>query len=137
MTTDLLWDGKLRSKVADRWGELIQLRRDFHRYPEVSLQEHKTAERIKDWLISKGMNDFESKAGTGVVALIQGGHPGPTVLYRADIDVLPVREATDLEFASENDGVMHSCGHDGHIAVALMLASIVGRLHACSAIGRV
>ena len=127
MTANLPWSTKLRSEVANRWNELIQLRRDFHRYPEVSLQEYKTAQRVKDWLISQGVNSVQSKAGTGVVALIQGGHPGPTVLYRADIDGLPISEASGVEFASENEGVMHSCGHDGHIAVALMLAAILNR----------
>ena len=64
-------------------------------------------------------------ADTGVVALIRGEHPGPTIMYRADIDGLPIQENSGVEFGSKNAGAMHSCGHDGHVAVALMLASLL------------
>ena len=120
-----LWEKGLRPQVAEHWDELVQLRRTFHRYPELSHQEHRTSERIRDWLTNHGVDDVVSRAGTGIVALIRGAQPGPTVMYRCDIDGLPIDEASGAEYSSENQGVMHSCGHDGHTAVALMLASLV------------
>ncbi len=121
------WEKGLRPEVAEHWDELVQLRRTFHRYPELSRQEYRTHERIVDWLTSHGIEEIESKAGTGVVALIRGGHPGPTIMYRCDMDGLPIHEDSGAEYSSENQGVMHSCGHDGHMAVALMLASLLHR----------
>jgi amidohydrolase len=127
MSTNLLWSHTLRPEVIDRWDELIQLRREFHRYPEVSLHEYQTAQRIRAWLTAHGIANVQPVADTGVVALIRGGHAGPTLLYRADIDGLPIQEDSGVAFASEHPGVMHSCGHDGHIAIALLLASTLNR----------
>lgn len=94
-----------------------QLYKHFHRYPEVSLQEFKTAERIEEEL--HGLDLKTQRIGeTGVVAVIENGE-GKTILARADIDALPVKEATGLEYSSENDGVMHACAHDGHISALL------------------
>ena len=128
MSTNLDWRSKLRPAVTDRWDELMQLRREFHRYPELSFKEYQTSQRIRNWLNSHGIDDVRSVAETGVVALIRGGQSGPTLMYRADIDGLPIHEESGVEFASQNEGVMHSCGHDGHIAVALILASIINSL---------
>ena len=125
MATDSPWGNKLRPEVIQRWDELIQLRREFHEYPELSWQEHKTAGRIKEWLQAEDIENVTTVADTGVVALIRGEHPGPTIMYRADIDGLPIQENSGVEFGSKNAGAMHSCGHDGHVAVALMLASLL------------
>ena len=125
MATDLPWGKKLRPEVIQRWDEMIQLRREFHEYPELSWQEHKTSGRIKEWLQAEDIENVTTVADTGVVALIRGEHPGPTIMYRADIDGLPIQENSGVEFGSKNAGAMHSCGHDGHIAVALMLASLL------------
>ena len=89
----------------------------FHRHPELSLQEQATAERIEQELAGIGLA-AQRIGGTGVVAVLENG-PGPTVLARADIDALPVPEATGLPYASEADGVMHACGHDMHIVALL------------------
>lgn len=125
MNAELAWSSKLRPEVVGRWEELIQLRREFHKYPELSWKETQTAERIRNWLQREGISEVKSVAETGVVALIRGGQPGPTIMYRADIDGLPIVEDSGVEFASVNDGIMHACGHDGHTAVALMLASLL------------
>ena len=125
MTTDLSWSGKLRPEVSERWDELIQLRREFHRMPELSFKEHRTVARIKDWLAAQGVENVTSVTETGVVALIEGAQPGRTIMYRADIDALPVEEDSGVDYPSEHPGVMHACGHDGHVAIALMLASML------------
>lgn len=91
--------------------------KDLHRNPEVSLDEHKTADRIAAELEGLGLEVTRISA-TGLVAVIDNG-TGPTVLARADIDALPVTEDTGLDFASEVDGVMHACGHDMHAAALL------------------
>ena len=91
--------------------------KDLHRDPEVSFDEHKTADRIAAELEGLGLEVTRISA-TGLVAVIDNG-TGPTVLARADIDALPVTEDTGLDFASEVDGVMHACGHDMHAAALL------------------
>lgn len=97
------------------WQE--ELYKDLHRRPELGLQEHRTSERIHQELKDLGL-ETTSIGGTGVVAVIENGE-GPTIMARADIDALPVTERTGLDYASENEGVMHACGHDMHVA-ALM-----------------
>ncbi|WP_169253666.1 amidohydrolase [Brevibacterium sp. 'Marine'] len=91
--------------------------KDLHRHPEVSLDEHRTAERLAAELNELGL-EVTRISDTGLVAVIDNG-TGPTVLARADIDALPVTEDTGLDFASEVDGVMHACGHDMHAAALL------------------
>lgn len=94
-----------------------ELYQHFHRHPELSLQEHQTAERIERELTELGVKPLRI-GGTGVVAVLENGE-GATVLARADIDALPVAEDTGLDYASENPGVMHACGHDVHITALL------------------
>lgn len=113
--------------------EVVELRRWFHEYPELSNREFKTAERIAKELKAMGLEVETGIAHTGVVALLKGGKPGPTVALRADIDGLPVTEQTGLpfaskatsEFAGQKVGVMHACGHDSHIAMLLGAAKIL------------
>lgn len=93
------------------------LYRHFHQHPELSLQEHRTAERIEAELGGLGLESLRI-GGTGVVTVLENG-PGPTVLARADIDALPVTEDTGLDYASSVDGVMHACGHDMHLVALL------------------
>lgn len=96
---------------------------DFHRHPELSLAEHRTADVIAARLTEFGYA-VTRIAGTGVIGVLANGD-GPTVLSRADIDALPVTEATRLDYASEVDGVMHACGHDVHIATLLGAAALL------------
>lgn len=111
--------------------QVIEWRRHFHEYPELSNREFQTAEKIAEHLQSLGLEVETGIAHTGVVALLKGGKPGPTIAMRADIDALPVVERTDVPFKSEavseyrgNEvGVMHACGHDTHIAMLLGAAT--------------
>lgn len=93
------------------------LYKDFHRQPELGLDEHKTSERIESELKDLGL-EAEHISKTGLVTVIENGQ-GPTVLARADIDALPVTEDTGLDYSSTIDGVMHACGHDMHITALL------------------
>jgi amidohydrolase len=115
----------LAAAVADATPSLVALRRDFHRHPELSFQEHRTARVVADRLRAAGLIVREGVGGTGVVGLLQGAHDGPTVALRADVDGLPLEEARDRPYHSTNPGVMHACGHDGHTAVAVTIAEIL------------
>ncbi|SEC04440.1 hippurate hydrolase [Paramicrobacterium humi] len=97
--------------------------KDFHRHPEVSLEEHRTADLIAKHLKKTGYT-VKRLGGTGVVGVLANGD-GSTILSRADIDALPVTEETGLDYASEVDGVMHACGHDVHIATLLGAATLL------------
>jgi amidohydrolase len=101
------------------------LRRDLHRHPELGFHEVRTAGVVARELGQLGLEMTTGVAETGVVALLEGKHPGPTVLLRFDMDALPVQEETGNEFASQTAGVMHACGHDGHVAVGLTAARML------------
>ena len=101
--------------------EILQFRRTFHKTPELGFQETNTSNLIKNYLKRFGIENIHSIGKTGVVAVIEGNTPGPTILLRADIDGLPLVEETGLLFSSENDN-MHACGHDGHISILLGVA---------------
>src|SRR5512146_1141305 len=98
------------------------LRRDFHRNPELAYHEVRTAGIVARELSQLGMEVTTGIAQTGVVALMEGAQPGPVVLLRFDMDALPIHEQTGAEYASGNTGVMHACGHDGHVAIGLSVA---------------
>lgn len=106
---------------------LSEVRRDFHQYPEFGLEEFRTQEQIMRYLDELGIPHAKS-AGTGVVGLIEGGRPGPTVALRGDMDALPIEEANDTEYRSKTAGKMHACGHDAHMTCLLGAARI---LNAC------
>lgn len=112
--------------------ELVTWRRHLHRNPELSFQEFATADFIQELLSGWGI-DCSRPTPTSVVGVIEGAEDGPTIGYRGDIDALPLTEETGLEFASENPGVMHACGHDVHTAMLLQTAKILhgmrDRLH--------
>ena len=107
---------------------IIEMRRWFHRHPELSLKEQNTSRKIQEELQGMGI-PFEVLApNCGVAATIKGGKEGKTIALRADIDALPVKEETGLEFTSENEGVMHACGHDAHIAMMLGAAKVLNEV---------
>lgn len=113
-------------EVAELRAELLANRRHFHAHPELAFQEHKTAARVTELLRSYGLTEvWEGVARTGVVGLIRGGRPGPCVALRADMDALPVDETADVPYRSTAPGVMHACGHDGHVAILLAVARIL------------
>lgn len=105
---------------------LVELRRDFHRHPELAFDEHRTAKRVEQELERIGYST-ERIAGTGVVATLKGNLPGATVLLRADMDALPVHEQNTHSYVSTNPGRMHACGHDGHTAILLVTAEFLHR----------
>ncbi len=111
-------------KVKDLISEMIQLRREFHQIPELAFEEFKTSAKIKTYLKEIGIQQIESCASTGVVAVIRGKEPGKTVAIRVDIDALPVEEENDVPYRSTHPGKMHACGHDAHIAIGLGLAKV-------------
>ncbi|RED36397.1 M20 peptidase aminoacylase family protein [Paenibacillus sp. VMFN-D1] len=98
---------------------LIEIRRELHRFPELSGEEHETTRRIRGWLSEAGIRILDLPLATGVVAEVGGLQPGPVIALRADIDALPVQEETGLPFASEIEGRMHACGHDFHTAALI------------------
>lgn len=103
---------------------MVALRRDLHRNPELSWEEHRTTERLISELDRLGLS-YRRPLETGVVAEIEGPPDVPAVALRADIDALPIQEETGLEFASTNDGVMHACGHDAHAAMLVGAAELL------------
>lgn len=112
---------------ADLESQVIDWRRDFHQHPELSNREFRTSKIVAEHLRALGMDVQTDIAHTGVVGILKGGKPGPTVALRADMDALPVTEKTDVPFAStvtteyrgEEVGVMHACGHDMHISMLM------------------
>src|SRR5438128_796414 len=124
MTSDSL---DLAAEVAAAMPDLVALRREFQQHPELAFQEHRTAEIIAARLRAAGLAVQEGVGRTGVVGLLEGGQPGPTLVVRADMDALPLSERADRPYHSTTPGVMHACGHDGHVAVGLTLAAIFAR----------
>ncbi len=114
----------IKKRIAELNHELVALRRDFHAHPEIGFQEFRTASVIEDYLQSLGLRTTRI-AGTGVVAVIQGQFEGPVFMLRADMDALPICEATDVDYCSCTEGVMHACGHDAHMAMLLVAAKIL------------
>jgi amidohydrolase len=111
--------------VADLKGEMIRLRRDFHQHPELGFEEKWTAGIVAEYLDDLGIEVRTGVGRTGVSALLSGNGPGKTVLLRADMDALPIQEETEAPYKSRRDGVMHACGHDGHMAILLAAARIL------------
>jgi len=115
---------KLQKQIQRFQDEAFALRDAMHREPELAFQEFQTAEKIKAILDAHQIPYVSEIAQTGIVATIQGSHPGKTVMLRADMDALPIEEALDHPNRSTIPGVMHACGHDGHTA-SLVLAALV------------
>ncbi|HEV2413630.1 MAG TPA: M20 family metallopeptidase [Candidatus Dormibacteraeota bacterium] len=99
--------------------DVVDLRRYFHKHPEVSFSEHETTRYLTERLRELGLDLEDSPTETGVVALLDTGRPGKTVMLRADIDALPIHEESGVDFHSRIDGRMHACGHDAHMAIMI------------------
>lgn len=106
----------ITSSIKER---VVQTARDIHQHPELSEQEVRTTQLLKSQLSDMNIEIVDALPGTGVIGLIRGAHPGKTVALRADIDALPVQEDPTHQVRSQNDGVMHACGHDIHTASLL------------------
>jgi amidohydrolase len=116
----------LQARELEPW--LIERRRDFHRHPELGFQEVRTAAIVAQELNSLGLEVRTGVARTGVVGLLEGDKPGPTLLLRFDMDALPIVEENTTDYTSTSPGVMHACGHDGHTAIGLAVARILAPL---------
>src|SRR6058998_331947 len=120
--TTLEWSQEMDRRLE----QMVALRRDFHRHPELSFQEHRTAQIIAERLHAAGLEVRTNIGGTtAVMGILHGDRPGRTIAWRADIDALPLTEILDAPFTSGTPGVMHACGHDGHTAIAIHLAEIL------------
>lgn len=117
---------QLRADVQDLNSQLIEWRRDFHRHPELANQERRTSSVVRGFLESLGI-PVRPAAGTGLVGTLEGGRPGRTVALRADMDALPLTEEGPKPYISENRGVCHACGHDGHMAILMGTARLLAQ----------
>jgi amidohydrolase len=133
--TDPKFLAKLNQQAKEIEPRMIEWRRYFHEHPELSNREVKTGAKIAEHLKALGIEVTYPVAKTGVVALLKGGKPGPVVGLRADIDALPIVERNSLPFVSKEKtnfngtetGVMHACGHDGHISILMAVAEILAK----------
>lgn len=119
----------LYNRVNDIFDDLVEIRRDFHKNPELSENEFRTQAKIREYLDSWGIENYEC-AQTGVVGIIRGKEPGNTVGLRADIDALPITEKNNTIYCSVNTGVMHACGHDAHTTILLGVGKIIKEMEA-------
>jgi amidohydrolase len=119
---------RIREEAARLEPKLIALRRDIHRHPELAFEEHRTAGIVAAELARLGIPHRTGVGGTGVLGVIEGARPGPTLALRADMDALPIQEETGLDFASTVPGKMHACGHDIHTATLLGAAEVLAGL---------
>ena len=114
-----------KSKALEMREETVSWRRDFHKHPELGFQEKRTSGIVARKMVDLGFDVKTGIAETGVIAHLEGRQPGPTVLVRFDMDALPVQEQTTAQYASIIPGVMHACGHDGHLAIGLAVADLL------------
>ena len=121
--------GEIKQLAHQHKEEVIANRRHLHQHPELSFQEKATARFVADKLKSFGITPQEGVADTGLVALIEGQRPeSKTVALRADMDALPIHEANEVPYRSQNEGVMHACGHDAHTSSLLGTAQVLQQL---------
>ncbi|WP_347548486.1 amidohydrolase [Pseudalkalibacillus hwajinpoensis] len=118
----------LFQKLESLYPALVELRRDLHMYPEVSLQEVETPRKIAQYLEKLGVEVKTGVGGNGVVGTIRGGKPGKTIALRADFDALPIQDQKEVPYKSKIPGVMHACGHDLHTAALLGVANVLSQV---------
>ena len=126
---------ELKNQIDPLMNKVINWRHDIHQNPELSNREYRTSKKVENHLRSLGIKVETKIAYTGVVGLIEGSLPGPTIALRADMDALPVVEKTGLPFASKDKtkylgqtvGIMHACGHDAHVAILMGVAEFLSR----------
>ncbi|MBZ9629704.1 M20 family metallopeptidase [Salegentibacter sp. LM13S] len=118
----------IQSKTDEIFDSLVEIRRDFHKYPEVSEKEEKTSQKIEDYLLSLGLEVKTNIGGYGVVGILKGEKEGKRVAWRADIDAISSDLPDVVHFESQNEGVRHICGHDVHITIGLGIANVLASL---------
>jgi hippurate hydrolase len=120
---------KIKQKAEQYFPEIQAIRHHIHAHPELSFEEHKTAEYISAQLTAWGIQHQTGVAGTGIVGIVEGKNPDKRcIALRADMDALPILEANDVPYCSQNEGVMHACGHDVHSTCLLGAARILHEL---------
>ncbi|TZE80249.1 amidohydrolase [Calorimonas adulescens] len=117
----------VKRECEELFDEVVAIRRDFHKHPELGFQEVRTAGIVAEKLREYGLEVKTGINKTGVVGLLRGAQPGKTVLLRADMDALKVNEENECDYKSEIEGVMHACGHDAHTAMLLVAAKVLSR----------
>jgi amidohydrolase len=105
--------------------DMIACRRDLHRHPEIGFQEVRTSRIVAETLTGLGLEIRTGVGKTGVIGLLEGDQPGPVTLLRFDMDALPVEEQNAVDYKSQTAGVMHACGHDGHVSIGLAVAKLL------------
>ena len=111
---------KIKQLAEDIFKDIVEIRRNIHKYPELSFKEYETSSYINSVLASWEISFIEGIADTGIVVVLEGNNPSSkTIALRADFDALPITEENDVEYCSEREGVMHACGHDAHTACLL------------------
>ncbi len=120
----------LKQTISILTDKMISWRRDFHRHPEIGLKETRTAGIVAGHLEKLGLEVQTGIGETGVVGLLEGNRPGKTLMLRADMDALPIQEANNVPYRSNNNNLMHACAHDGHTAILMAVAELLaGRCH--------
>ena len=122
---------KIRKKAKELNSEIVGIRREIHRHPELSFQEFRTTALIREYLLQQGLKIEHDFLDTGVIAMLEGGGSKPDgalVALRADIDALPLEEENNHDFCSVEKGKMHACGHDMHTAILLGTAAILSEI---------
>ena len=117
----------IQNRINEISEELVEMRRDFHKNPELGQYEFRTQKKIQEYLNAWGIENYPC-AQTGVVGIIRGKNEGKTVGLRGDIDALPINEKNNQPYCSVNPGVMHACGHDAHTAILLGVGKIMKEL---------
>src|SRR5579864_1954180 len=110
--------------------EVVATRRDLHAHPELGFKEHRTAGVVASRLRELGIEVHERIAQTGVLGVIKGSRPGKAIMLRADMDALPIHELNETPYKSTNEGLMHACGDDGHVAILLGAARVLNERRA-------
>jgi amidohydrolase len=123
--TEITLPVSLSPEVTQLSEAVVALRRTLHQWPELGFQEQRTSQLIAEQLTALGIEVKTGLARTGVLGVLRGAEPGRAVLLRADIDGLPIEESSGAPYASQNRGVMHACGHDGHTAILLTVAKLL------------
>jgi amidohydrolase len=118
----------LKQRADDLFYYSQQICRDIHSHPELGFREYRTAGVVARELASLGLEMTTGVAETGVVAMLEGIYPGPVLLLRFDMDALPIHEETGVDYASQNPGIMHACGHDSHVAIGLTVAKMLSEV---------
>ena len=127
LISQFVYSQSIDGQIADIEEKIISWRHDFHKFPEVSNREFKTSEKIARHLESLGIEVTRNVGVNGVVGILEGKSKGKVVALRADMDALPITENNGLPYQSVNDGVMHACGHDGHMSILMATAEILSK----------